>query len=113
MLDRLADEALKATSFTWQQLIPPIDNSNEDDGPVEDEAELNLDRVEEEMAAEYSDEDEEEILHINELGNIHGGGGGLAAVVAAPQRPENILESNTDAEEWKMEVERVAPQLKA
>ena len=25
---------------------------------------------------------------------------------------EQIMESNTDAEQWRMEVERVAPQLK-
>ena len=28
------------------------------------------------------------------------------------QRPENILESKTDTEEWKLELERVLPQLK-
>ena len=27
-------------------------------------------------------------------------------------RPEEIMQSNTDAEEWRLEVERVAPQLK-
>lgn len=27
-------------------------------------------------------------------------------------KPENILESTTDAEEWKLELERVLPQLK-
>lgn len=44
------------------------------------------------------------------------GRGGSAAVAAAAaaasQRPEEILESSTDAEEWRLEVERVAPQLK-
>ena len=28
------------------------------------------------------------------------------------EKPEQILQSNTDAEEWRLEVERVAPQLK-
>ena len=28
-------------------------------------------------------------------------------------RPEQILESNADADAWRLEVERVAPQLKA
>ena len=28
------------------------------------------------------------------------------------RRPEQILESNADADAWKLEVERVAPQLK-
>ena len=30
----------------------------------------------------------------------------------ARDRPDNIMESNTDAEQWRFEVERVAPQLK-
>ena len=28
------------------------------------------------------------------------------------ERPDQIMESNTDAEQWRLEVERVAPQLK-
>lgn len=36
----------------------------------------------------------------------------MAAAAATSQRPEEILESTTDAEEWRMEVEKVAPQLK-
>ncbi len=30
----------------------------------------------------------------------------------ARDKPEQILQSNTDAEAWNLEVERVAPQLK-
>ncbi len=117
-MDRLADEALRATSFKWSRPEPPVE-TGEDDGPVEDEAELNLDKVEEEMAADYSDEeDDDDILHINELTAVGASGGGgssaasATAAAAMVQRPEEILQSNTDAEEWKLEVERVAPQLK-
>ena len=35
-----------------------------------DDAELNLDKVEEEMAADYSEEEEEEILHIDALQHV-------------------------------------------
>jgi estrogen-related receptor beta like 1 len=66
VLDRLSDEALRSTSFTWGKPIPPTEAPGEDD-EVEDDSELNLDKVEEEMAAEYSDEEEDEILHIDDL----------------------------------------------
>ena len=73
-----------------------------------DESELNLDKVEEEMAADYSDEEEDEILHIDDLQ--------LAAVPGAESlemaKPSEILASTTDAEAWNLEVERVAPKLK-
>ncbi len=65
MLDRLSDEALRATQFQWFRPTAPTEDDAEDE-IAEDEAELNLDKVEEEMAAEYSDEeDEDDILHIN------------------------------------------------
>ena len=34
------------------------------------------------------------------------------AVKSESERPDGILESSTDAEEWRLEVERVAPHLK-
>lgn len=37
---------------------------------------------------------------------------GHVFTVTANQRPEEILESTTDVEQWRLEVERVAPQLK-
>ncbi len=110
----MADEALRSTAFKWDKAEPPVE-TKEDEGPAEDEAELNLDKVEEEMAADYSDEEEDDdILHINELGvgGVGGGAAHAAQQAALAQRPDEILQSNTDAEEWKLEVERVAPQLK-
>lgn len=38
--------------------------------PINDEAELLLDKIEEEMAAEDSEEDEDNLLHIDDLQNI-------------------------------------------
>ena len=62
----ISDEALRSTHFTWGKPIPPTESSMEDDEELDD-AELNLDKVEEEMAADYSEEEEEEILHIDAL----------------------------------------------
>ena len=61
-----SDEALRSTHFTWGKPIPPTESTVEDDEELDD-AELNLDKVEEEMAADYSEEEEEEILHIDAL----------------------------------------------
>ena len=69
MLDRLSDEALRATQFTWSQPQAPEEESREDE-EMEEEAEVFLDRVEEEMAGEYSDEEEEDILHIDDYSRI-------------------------------------------
>ena len=132
MLDRLSDEALRASHFQWFKPSGIPEEGADDEEDVEDEAELNLDKVEEEMAAEYSDEeDEDDILHINGekktflelrkirnicnvLADLNAGPAVAAAAAAATsaQRPEEIMESTTDAEEWRMEVEKVAPQLK-
>ena len=56
----------RSTNFTWNKPIPPTETTGEEDEEVDD-SELNLDKVEEEMAADYSDEEEEEILHIDDL----------------------------------------------
>ena len=53
--------------FQWGRPQPMME-ADEDEGDLEiDEAELNLDKVEEDMAAEYSEEEEDDILHINDL----------------------------------------------
>ena len=103
--------------------MPPQELIEDDEEDI-DEAELNLDKVEEEMAADYSDEEEDEILHIDEfsaimnaggnnIGTSSGGGIGTWPTGSTlPQRPEEILQSTTDSEAWNLEVERVAPQLK-
>ena len=90
----------------------PEEDAREDE-EMEEDAEVNLDKVEEEMAAEYSDEEEGDILHIDDFTNYAvkervGSGREEREVV----RPDNIMESNTDSEMWRLEVERVAPGLK-
>lgn len=106
VLDRLSDEALRAQNFQWGRPTPPTESLDDDD-EVEDDAELNLDKVEEEMAADYSDEEEDEILHIDDLKSVLPGGTEMELA-----KPSEILASTTDAEAWHLEVERVAPHLK-
>ena len=43
----------RSTNFTWNKPIPPTETTGEEDEEVDD-SELNLDKVEEEMAADYS-----------------------------------------------------------
>ena len=45
VLDRLSDEALRSTHFSWGKPIPPTENATEDDEEIDD-SELNLDKVE-------------------------------------------------------------------
>ncbi|XP_076043252.1 intraflagellar transport 57 [Oratosquilla oratoria] len=107
VLDRLADFALKNTSFNWKKPVYPTEETGEE-GEIEEEAELTLEKVEEEMMAEYEDEDddeEENVLHINDLKNLTQNSSEIS-------RPEEILHSNTTSEEWNLELERVLPQLK-
>ncbi|KAK3887437.1 hypothetical protein Pcinc_008440 [Petrolisthes cinctipes] len=108
VLDRLADFALKHVNFIWKKPIYPAEDGGGEDGEVEDEAELTLDKVEEEMMAEFdesNDEEEENILHMDDLKNLN-------KQRESEAWPEEILHSNTTYEEWRLEVERVLPQLK-
>uniref|UniRef100_A0ACB8FGP6 Intraflagellar transport protein 57 n=1 Tax=Sphaerodactylus townsendi TaxID=933632 RepID=A0ACB8FGP6_9SAUR len=81
VLDCLAEEALKRTSYNWRRPIYPTEEL-EEEAITEDDAELTLNKV------------EEEIADMNE------------------SKQEEILESTVDAAEWNLEVERVLPQLK-
>lgn len=107
VLDHLADAALKSTNFTWKKPEPFVEVEQEDD-EVEDESELILEKVEEEMAAEISDEEEENLLHIDDLQNLRVGN----KTLTDSQKPHDILESTTNTDGWKLELERVLPQLK-
>ncbi|KAK8739697.1 hypothetical protein OTU49_003151 [Cherax quadricarinatus] len=108
VLDRLADFALKQSNFMWKKPIYPAEDTGGDEGEVEDEAELTLDKVEEEMMNEYDDNDddeEENILHMDDLKDLTKQKNGEAW-------PDDILHSTTTSEEWRLELERVLPQLK-
>ena len=110
VLDRLTDEALRCSKWQWRRPVPPSNSGLEDLDDVESDDEIILEKLEEEMAEDYSDEDEADILNIDQVipqasWPSHGGQSGLA-------RPQDIMEASVDAEAWRLEVERVAPSLK-
>lgn len=85
----------------------PIEEKEQESEAIDDESELILDRVEEEMAAAYSDEsDEENIFHVNDLINK----------TKKTKTDENLrfkeVTNTVDEEAWQLELERVLPQLK-
>lgn len=104
VLDNLADEALKAQNFQWKKVEIPPDEPGSEPEIEEDDAELILEKVEEEMMAEY-DEEDEDVLHVDDITKLY-------ARNNESQKPEDILESKTNREEWQLELERVLPQLK-
>lgn len=86
----------------------PVEEKEQEAETIEDESELILDRVEEEMAAAYSEEsDEENIFHVNDL---------ILNKNKKIKTEENTrlkeVVSNVDEEAWHLELERVLPQLK-
>lgn len=106
VLDRLAEEALKSRGFTFRRPNYPAENL-EEESVMEDDAELTLSKVEEQIVEE-ADDDEENVLDLEalKLRSSH-------PEAAEPgSKPDDILESTVDAAEWRLEVERVLPQLK-
>ncbi|XP_031518843.1 intraflagellar transport protein 57 homolog isoform X3 [Papio anubis] len=105
VLDCLAEEALKYIGFTWKRPIYPVEEL-EEETVAEDDAELTLNKVDEEFVEEETDNEENFIdLNVLKAQTYH-----LDMNETAKQ--EDILESTTDAAEWSLEVERVLPQLK-
>ncbi|XP_018572596.1 intraflagellar transport protein 57 homolog [Anoplophora glabripennis] len=100
ILDNLANDAIKKNNIILRKPKPP--EEKEDTVEVlDDESEINLDRVEEEMIAAYSDDsDEENIFHLDDLQRAK-----------KEVRPLE-LKADVNEESWKLEVERVLPQLK-
>ncbi|UYV83131.1 IFT57 [Cordylochernes scorpioides] len=120
ILDRLADLALRHTHFSWKLAV----HEKEEEVAATEEMEEHLvDRVEEEMMEEVDDDDEEDedstylnfeminkssrhVIHVVQAMII------MRCVGQEVARPEDILESAVDQTEWRLEVERVLPQLK-
>lgn len=66
---------------------------------IEDESEIQLDRVEEEMLADYSDgSDDENVFHVRDLDVV--------------KDKQNLTAATIDEDAWQLEMERVLPQLK-
>ena len=105
VLDNLADEALKTQKFQWKKVEIPPDEPNDEPDIEDDDAELILEKVEEEMMAECDDEDED-ILHVDDITKLYG------QDFIETNKLDDILESKTNREDWQLELERVLPQLK-
>ncbi|XP_072760765.1 intraflagellar transport protein 57 homolog [Anoplolepis gracilipes] len=106
VLDNLADNALKVEKFKWEKVNIPPDEPTPEPDIEDDEAELILEKVEEEMMAENDDDDEQDILHIDDITKLY------SQNMSEAQKPDNILESNTNRDEWQLELEKVLPRLK-
>ncbi|XP_041373379.1 intraflagellar transport protein 57 homolog [Gigantopelta aegis] len=109
VLDRLADEALKQTNFTWHRPVYPEEQMDEENIIEDDDAELTLDKVDEPLFGGVDDdyEEDEPMLDLEDLKKLN-----RARADQESSKPEEILESSTDAADWKLEVERMQPQLK-
>ncbi|XP_005998731.1 intraflagellar transport protein 57 homolog [Latimeria chalumnae] len=106
VLDSLAEEALKHTGFSWKRPIYPTEEL-EEESVMEDDAELTLNKLEEEVVEDAEDYEEENYIDLEALkAQTH------KMEVGDSAKPEEILESTTDAAEWNLEVERVLPHLK-
>ena len=117
VLDTLCDEALKSTNFEWQTPIAPVEDGNDDEDIYEEDAEVDIDRVEEDMAGVYSEEEEDDVMHIDEImGNFNANKEAESISNNANgndmEKPEGMLVCNTNVEDWRLEVERVTPLLK-
>ena len=69
--------------------------------------ELDLDQVEEEMAAQYGSDEEDYDDNIFNINVVRGHVSGNLHLIRA-----QVLESDADADAWKIEVERAIPRLK-
>eukprot|EP00794_Sanderia_malayensis_P010785 gene10785-11939_t len=106
LLDKLSDEALKAQRFSWKKPRHE-DEEEEDEVVVEDDAELTIDKLNDELAEEIDEvDDEESYLGLADLKQQSYG------IDRVESKPESMLQSNTDSAEWKLELERVLPMLK-
>ncbi|EGI68635.1 Intraflagellar transport protein 57-like protein [Acromyrmex echinatior] len=112
VLDNLADNALKVVQFKWKRINIPPDEPTPEPDIEDDDAELILEKVEEEMMAEY-DDDDQDILHIDDITKIYGQNiVDFFTFQSETQKLDSILESTTNREEWQLELEKVLPRLK-
>ena len=58
---------MRCCKWQWRKPVPPTNIGNEEPDDVDDDDEIILERLEEEMADDYSDEEEGEILHISQV----------------------------------------------
>jgi len=99
ILNQLASKALEMRQFSWERPEYTEEEANEES--IED------DPMDEQIEDENIDEDYEDEIMLD-IGEVNTSSQDAIEV----QKQEDLLESSTDALEWKMEVERVMPSLK-
>lgn len=106
LVNKLCDEALKSQMFSWKR-PEYVEEEEAEENIVEDDAELTIDKLNDELAEEIEEEAEEEENYLDLSGmKQHNFANDFGT------KPESMLESNVDANEWKLEIERVLPLLK-
>ncbi|XP_052868188.1 intraflagellar transport protein 57 homolog [Anopheles cruzii] len=111
IMDCLATQALKLTKF---QIKRP--ECRKEDDPmvdlIENDSEIILEKVEEEQMAGVSDESEDERNGLFDLSFTDQRSQNRRAAAAAKKGDEYKVDSLSDSEAWRLELERVLPQLK-
>ncbi|XP_058059691.1 intraflagellar transport protein 57 homolog [Anopheles bellator] len=111
IMDCLATQALKLTKF---QIKRP--ECRKEDDPmvdlIENDSEIILEKVEEEQMAGISDESEDERNGLFDLSFTDQRSQNRRAAAAAKKGDEYKVDSLSDSEAWRLELERVLPQLK-
>jgi estrogen-related receptor beta like 1 len=103
VLHSLCDKVLEASRFQWKRPVFDDDDDEEEEVIGEETAELTIKDVEDEIVDET--DQQETFLDLEGLKEVS-----LRTLDSG--KPENVLESQQDAAEWRLEVERVLPMLK-
>ncbi|CAG7816579.1 unnamed protein product [Allacma fusca] len=108
VLDFLTDNALVSSEHQW---LPPVvlKEQKEDDEIGEVDQEVILEKIEDEIEAYYSSEGED-----TDLVWVQGSsaGSGQGPETSQPDSGKILQSDIVDTEQWRLEVERVLPQLK-
>ncbi|CAH3198825.1 unnamed protein product, partial [Porites evermanni] len=98
VIDKLADEALKAKKFAWQKpsatTVEPVSLEEKSPFVLPDEADEEIEE----------DDNYLDLAGMKQQSQMND--------IADSSKPDSVMESTTDAAEWKLEVERVLPLLK-
>jgi len=111
-LDTLADAALKGRKFAWRAPEYPEEAAEEENIIEDDDNQLELNKLD---AAPVDDIDDDEVMEEdeeNDIMDLEGLKKLRPNQEMLSSKPEEILESKTDSSAWRLEVERVLPQLK-
>ena len=109
-LDKLATTALHSVQFSWNKAVYPLEEDGEEEQLGDDddeEAELKLDQHEEEDEVDIADDSDDEAS-----GPFLDLGKSAQNKKQEKQVKLEVMYSSVNADDWKLEVERVTPLLK-